>query len=100
MNMDWILECFPEYKVLVEFDNIETKEERQEIHELKERTNTQCMFCKKPFKFWGKKDTAHAVPECLGNKNLLIFANVMSVIIYLARLPKITLENLLCLIAS
>lgn len=29
MNMDWILECFPEYKVLVEFDNIETKEERQ-----------------------------------------------------------------------
>lgn len=73
MNMDWILECFPEYKVLVEFDNIETKEERQEIHELKERTNTQCMFCKKPFKFWGKKDTAHAVPECLGNKKLINF---------------------------
>ena len=54
MNMDWILQCFPEYKVLVEFDNIETKEERQEIHGLKERINTRCMFCGKPFELWGK----------------------------------------------
>lgn len=73
MNIDWILQCFPEYKVLVEFDNIETKEERQEIHGLKERINTRCMFCGKPFELWGKKDTAHAVSECLGNKKLINF---------------------------
>lgn len=49
MNMDWILQCFPDYNVLVEFDNIEAKEEKQEIHGLKERINTLCMFCGKPF---------------------------------------------------
>ena len=73
MNMDWILQCFPDYNVLVEFDNIEAKEEKQEIHGLKERINTPCMFCGKPFEFWGKKDTAHAVSECLGNKKLINF---------------------------
>lgn len=73
MNMDWILQCFPDYNVLVEFDNIEAKEEKQEIHGLKERINTLCMFCGKPFEFWGKKDTAHAVSECLGNKKLINF---------------------------
>lgn len=71
MNMDWILECYPEYECLVEFDNIESKSEQQEIHGLKERTNTVCMFCGKPVKDWKKKETAHAISECLGNKKLI-----------------------------
>lgn len=25
MNMDWILECCPEYEILIEFDNIEIR---------------------------------------------------------------------------
>ena len=40
MNMDWILKCCPDYETLVEFDNIEIKEGIQEIHGLKEQTNT------------------------------------------------------------
>ena len=71
MNMDWILDCFPDYKVLVEFDNIEIKNGEQEIHGLKERNNSRCMFCLKPFKYWEKKDIAHAISECLGNKQLI-----------------------------
>lgn len=73
MNMDWILKCCPDYKILTEFDNIETKEVKQEIHGLKERDNTRCMFCGKPFKNWEKKDVAHAVSECIGNKKLINF---------------------------
>lgn len=73
MNMNWILECLPDYALLVEFDNIENKEGKQEIHGLKERTNTKCMFCGKPFEHWEKKDIAHAVSECLGNKKLINF---------------------------
>lgn len=73
MNMDWILKCCPGFETLVEFDNIETKERKQEIHGLKEHTNTVCMFCGKPYKDWGKKDVAHAISECLGNKKLINF---------------------------
>lgn len=43
MNMDWILECCPEYEILIEFDNIENKD-KKEIHGLKERGNTRCIF--------------------------------------------------------
>ena len=73
MNMNWILKCCPSYETLVEFDNIEIKEGRQEIHGLKEHTDTVCMFCGKPYKDWGKKDVAHAISECLGNKKLINF---------------------------
>ena len=73
MNMDWILKCCPDYETLVEFDNIEIKEGIQEIHGLKEQTNTVCMFCGKPFRDWGEKDVAHAISECLGNKKLVNF---------------------------
>lgn len=55
MNMDWILEYCPEYELLVEFDNIEKKEDKQEIHGLKERDNTICIFCGKSFESWVNK---------------------------------------------
>ncbi|MBR1851867.1 MAG: hypothetical protein IJ794_01625 [Lachnospiraceae bacterium] len=74
MNMDWILKCIADYEILVEFDNIESKEERQEVHGFEEQTNLRCMFCGKPFKNWGKKDVAHAISECLGNKKLINLA--------------------------
>lgn len=73
MNMDWILEYCSDYEILVEFDNIENKNGMQEIHGLKERTNTRCMFCGNPFEYWEKKDIAHAISECLGNKKLINF---------------------------
>ena len=73
MNMDWILEYCSDYEILVEFDNIEIKNGMQEIHDLKERTNTRCMFCGNPFKYCEKKDIAHAISECLGNKKLINF---------------------------
>lgn len=75
MNMEWILKCCPGYETLVEFDNIDTKEGRQEIHGLKEHANTVCIFCGKPYKDWGNKDVAvaHAISECLGNKKLINF---------------------------
>lgn len=73
MNMNWILECCSDYDILVEFDNIEIKDEMQELHGLKERTNTRCMFCGNPFEYWKKKDIAHAISECLGNKKLINF---------------------------
>lgn len=73
MNMNWILECCPDYGILVEFDNNETKVEKQEIHGLKDQTNVRCMFCGKPFKYWKKKDIAHAISECMGNKRLINF---------------------------
>lgn len=71
MNMDWILECCPDYEILVEFNNIENKEHKQEIHGLKKRENAGCIFCGKPFKDWAKKDVAHAISECVGNKKLI-----------------------------
>ena len=40
MNMNWILECFPKYKILIEYDNIDDKGNKKEIHGLKERENT------------------------------------------------------------
>lgn len=73
MNMDWILECCPGYETLVEFDNIETKERKQEVHGMKEHSDTVCMFCGKHFKDWKRKDIAHAISECLGNKKLINF---------------------------
>lgn len=73
MNMDWILECFPDYKLLVEYDNIENKKDKQEIHGLKNRDNAMCMFCGNPFDHWEKKDVAHAISECVGNKRLINF---------------------------
>lgn len=73
MNMDWILECCPDYEILVEYDNIETKGGKQEIHGLEERINTRCVFCGNPFEYWEKKDIAHAISECLGNKRLINF---------------------------
>ena len=73
MNMDWILECCPDYEFIVEFNNIETKEDKKEIHGLEERTNTNCIFCGKPFEHWTKKDVAHAISECMGNKKLINF---------------------------
>ena len=71
MNMNWILECCPDYEILVEFDNIERKGHKQEIHGLKNQENARCIFCGKPFKDWTKKDVAHAISECVGNKNLI-----------------------------
>lgn len=73
MNMNWILDCCPKYEILVEFDNIETKAEKQEIHGLEKQTDARCIFCGKPFEHWGKKDIAHAISECLGNKKLINF---------------------------
>lgn len=73
MNMDWILDCLPEYEVLIEYDNIEISNNKQEIHGLKERSHTKCMFCETPFEKWEKKDVAHAVSECVGNKRLINF---------------------------
>ena len=73
MNMNWILECFSKYKILIEYGNIDDKGNKKEIHGLKERENTICMFCGKPFASWGKKDVAHAISECVGNKTLINF---------------------------
>ncbi len=73
MNMNWILKCFPGYEILVEFDNIENNENKQEIHGMETIAdrNRKCIFCGKPFQYWKKKDTAHAISECLGNKRLI-----------------------------
>ncbi len=73
MNMNWILECFPEYQILIEYDNIDDKKSKQEVHGLNEQKNVRCMFCKKPFPKWKKKDVAHAISECVGNKALINF---------------------------
>ena len=58
---------------IIEYDNIDDKGNKKEIHGLKERENTICMFCGKPFASWGKKDVAHAISECVGNKTLINF---------------------------
>ena len=73
MNMDWIQECFPEYQILIEYDNIDDKKNRQEIHGLKDQNNVICMFCTTPFSKWSKRDIAHAISECVGNKALINF---------------------------
>lgn len=64
MNMNWILECFPKYKILIEYDNIDDKGNKKEIHGLKERENTICMFCGKPFASWGKKCSTRNLGMC------------------------------------
>lgn len=71
--MSWIQECFPEYKILVEYDNIDNKQNKQEIHGLRQQKNVHCMFCGTPFSEWHKKDVAHAISECVGNKALFNF---------------------------
>lgn len=71
MNMRWILGAFPQYDIITEFDNIEQNGVTQEVHGLKDRTVTKCLFCGTPFEKWNKKDIAHAISECLGNKKLI-----------------------------
>lgn len=73
MNMEWILKCFPDYHILVEYDHIENADHKQEVHGLKTREHMRCMFCGKPFEKWKKKDIAHAVSECAGNKRLISY---------------------------
>lgn len=72
MNMNWIQNYFPKYNVLTEFDNID-ENGRIEVHGLDDRKNTRCMFCGKPYEVWGKRDVAHAISECVGNKRLINF---------------------------
>ncbi len=70
MSMEWLIECFPKYKIIVEFDNIDEKG-NIEVHSMTNQQNAICKFCGKPFKKWKNKDIAHAVSECLGNKRLI-----------------------------
>lgn len=73
MSMEWILKYFPDYGILTEYEDIDKKNgEFQEIHGLQEADKaTFCMFCGKPRHLWKKKDIAHAVSECLGNKRII-----------------------------
>lgn len=71
MNMNWILKVFPGYEFLIEYDNIDQKGEKKEVHGLQERAGTRCLFCATPFEEWKKKDIAHAISECMGNKKLI-----------------------------
>lgn len=71
MNMDWILDIFPEYEIFIEYDNIEQKGDEQEVHGLNKQMGTRCLFCGTPFEEWDKKDVAHAISECMGNKKLI-----------------------------
>lgn len=68
--MGWIKECFPDFEILIEYDNVDSKEKEEEIHGLKERKGSTCMFCGKSVEKWNKKDRAHAISECVGNKRL------------------------------
>lgn len=70
MNMEWLIELFQQYRIIAEFDNIDEKE-KIEVHGFNNQENVRCIFCGKPFNKWTKKDIAHAVPECLGNKKLI-----------------------------
>lgn len=70
MSMEWIIECFPKYKIIAEFDNIDEKGDI-EVHGLDNQEKAVCKFCGKPFAKWKKRDVAHAVSECLGNKKLI-----------------------------
>ena len=48
MSIEWIKECFPKYKIIVEFDNIDEKGSL-EVHGLENQGNAICKFCGKPF---------------------------------------------------
>lgn len=67
------MECFPKYRILIEYDNIDDGRKKQEVHGLNDPKNARCIFCGMPFSKWGKKDTAHAISECIGNKSLINF---------------------------
>ena len=70
MSMEWFIGCFPRYKIIAEFDNIDEKG-NVEVHSMANQEKAICKFCGKTFKKWKKKDIAHAVSECLGNKRLI-----------------------------
>ena len=72
MGMEWLIECFPKYKIIAEFDNIDEKG-NIEVHGIAKQENAVCKFCGNPFKKWKKNDVAHAVSECLGNKRLITY---------------------------
>ena len=71
-NMSWISQIFPDYEIVLEYDNVENKNPKEEIHGLaKSATDILCQFCHRPYSNWTKKDIAHAISECLGNKRLI-----------------------------
>ena len=77
-NMTWLHQVFPDFEIVLEYDNIDNKSlSREEIHGLPSTStitnpeNLYCLFCNKPYSLWTKKDIAHAISECLGNKRLI-----------------------------
>lgn len=70
MSMEWLIECMPQYRIMLEFDNINEKG-NVEVHAHDSQEKIICEFCGKPADKWKKKDIAHAVSECLGNKKLV-----------------------------
>ena len=73
MNMKWIENLFPGYEILVEYDSIEDKSQKREIHGLKSYKDCVCMFCGAPYEGWQKKDIVRAISECVGNKSLITY---------------------------
>ena len=43
MSMEWIIECFPKYKIIAEFDNIDEKGDI-EVHGLDNQEKAVCSF--------------------------------------------------------
>ena len=112
-NMTWLHQIFPDYEIVLEYDDIDDKTKpKEEIHGLdhissshssqqvknsddingnnpdnntdstSNTSNTSdtddnntpilfCLSCHKPCSLWTKKDIAHAISECLGNKRLI-----------------------------
>lgn len=69
--MEWLINYFPNYSILIEFGSINDGRKKQEVNNLIELENTRCLFCGKVYKKGKKKDVAHAISECLGNKKLI-----------------------------
>ena len=79
--MKWIEDLFLGYKIITEYDAIEDKSNKREIHGLKSKEGCRCMFCGDPYENWRKKDTVHAISECVGNKSLITYTNLVKMAI-------------------
>ena len=70
-TIEWVSTLFPDYTIIIKFDRIDRLKPSIEVHNLSNQQSCTCLFCNTPFDKWSKKDVAHAISECMGNKSLI-----------------------------
>lgn len=71
MGVCWLAEAFPNFDILSEYKNLsEGKKIYLNSSHIDSKNEHICIFCGKTIGREEKKDIAHAIPECVGNKSL------------------------------